>query len=111
MNGRKSPRVAFGLQAATVALKAKAGVLTGRDQIVLVEAMFDWVDDDPFARDAVRDFFAAVRIDAARAGDRLLSWLDNWLPEMDFRRPEGVLRGIEAERIHDWCARKDCGLE
>ncbi|MBN9890101.1 hypothetical protein [Salipiger abyssi] len=110
MTVRKSPTIAFGLQVSAVALKAKAGFLTARDQLALVENMFAWADGDASARDAVRDFMALAKIDPAAAGRRLQDWLDGWSPETDSRRTEEVLAGIDAARP-DWRARKDCGLE
>lgn len=106
----RSPVIAFGLQVSAVALKAKAGFLTARDQLALVESMFAWVDGDASARDAVRDFMAMAKVNPAAAGERLQGWLDRWSPETDSRRTEEVLAEIEASR-HDWQTRKDCGIE
>lgn len=106
----RSPIIAFGLQASTTALKAKAGCLTPQDQLSLVRSMFDWVESDTHARDAVRNFLNDVRVDSYRAGAILQDWLGSWQPALAPKRAEEILEVIDDE-ASDWQTRKDCGLD
>lgn len=107
-----SPAVAFGLYAATVALKAKAGVVargTGRD---LLRRHAELVPDDWPSALASADFVAALSCDAAQAADGFLDFLTRWPPEAptEARRVEAGL-ATAAREFEDggWGARADCG--
>ena len=107
---RKSPRVAFGLAATTVALKARTGKLTLRDRLIFAERALDWVLDWPDALCAVRDFLALVQAQPTEAGMALADWVSRHMDDLAPQRAGEVLDGIEASRAaHDWTTRKDCG--
>lgn len=91
----QSQRVAFGLAATTVALKARVGQLTAGHQVDFAARALEWVHDDELARLAVLDFLAHARRDPAGAGARLqdfiLAWSDGEIRPQD---PQLVLSGI-----------------
>lgn len=111
MSAVRSPLVAFGLQAATCALKAKCGQLGARDREALALNALEHMRRDEAACAAVVDFLSAAQIDAPAAGEMLQAFLDGWLPESQPRRGEEVLAGYHAEREQgfSWMERKDCG--
>lgn len=104
-----SPRVAFAFSAQAIALKAKCGRVTMRDQIMFLENALMHVAGDDAAREAALRFTATVGQYPQAAGEDLQSFLDNWIPEIAPRRPEEVLAGIEAEKGQefDWQKRVD----
>lgn len=91
----QSQRVAFGLAATTIALKARVGQLTAGHQVDFAARALDWVHDDEQARLAVLDFLAHARRDPDGAGRRLqefiLDWSDGEIAPQD---PQMVLAGI-----------------
>lgn len=88
-------RVAFGLAATMIALKARVGQITLRDQVDFAVRSLDFVHDDDLARLAVMEFLTHCRRDTEAAGARLqdfiLSWSDGEVRPQD---PQLVLRGV-----------------
>lgn len=88
-------RVAFGLAATTVALKARVGQISLRDQVDFAVRALDFVHDDDLARLAVMEFLTHCRRDPEAAGERpqsfILSWTDGEIRPQD---PQLVLAGI-----------------
>lgn len=107
-----SPAVAFGLYAATVALKAKAGQLgrgAGRD---LLCRHSELVPEDWPSALATADFVAALSCDAVQAADGFLEFLTGWPPEVptQVRQVEACLADAAREfESGGWGARADCG--
>lgn len=95
-------RVAFGLAATMIALKAKAGRLQLNDQIQFAMRTLDLVHDDQAAREAAVSFLTNCRLDASRAGtelqDFVLTWSDGVI---DPAGPETVLAAMP-ETTADW---------
>ena len=71
-------RVAFGLAATTVALKARTGQLRLQDQVDFALRALEFVPRDDIARLAVLDFLTHVRLDPAGAGARLQDFIGHW---------------------------------
>jgi hypothetical protein len=111
MSAPRSPRVAFGLQAATCALKAKGGRLRMSDQIDLALVALEQMQGDSAAQAAVVDFISGARVSPVGAGIALQDFLEGWMPAAAPRRPEAALHLFEGERFtsHDWMNRRDCG--
>lgn len=88
-------RVAFGLAATMVALKARVGRLRAADITAFAARSLEWVHDDDLARLAVVDFLTHCNRDPEGSGTRLqdfiLSWSDGEIRPQD---PQLVLRGI-----------------
>jgi hypothetical protein len=99
------PRVAFGLAATAVALKARARYLRTPDRLDLYAALLAWVPEDPEARAAVQAFMAGCDRDPATAGAGLQDFILEWCPAVDPRAPERVLDQMQAE--FDWQQRAD----
>jgi hypothetical protein len=76
------PRIAFGLSAQTVALKARTGQLRQADQLRLAAHFFAWMRDDPVARDVVGDFLALAPDDPEAAGVLLETWVRAYAHDM-----------------------------
>lgn len=95
-------RVAFGLAATMIALKAKAGRLQLNDQIQFAMRALDLVHDDEAARKAAVDFLSSCRLDPESAGaglqDFVLTWSDG---AIDPAGPETVLAAMP-ETTADW---------
>ncbi|WP_026756687.1 hypothetical protein [Sediminimonas qiaohouensis] len=106
----RSPIIAFGLQAQTVALKARTGQLQWRDQVDLAKSALEWVPEETLARDMVLDFLGHCRVTPGAAGQKLQHDLTLWLDEACPPDPGPVPDGIEAERggvEFDWQKRAD----
>jgi hypothetical protein len=88
-------RIAFGLAATAIAMKARVGQLRVSDQVGFAARALEWVHDDELARLAVVDFLTHCQRDPVGAGSRLqefiLDWSDGDLPPQD---PQLVLAGI-----------------
>lgn len=108
MSGVRSPLVAFGLQAATCALKAKCGQLGARDREALALNALEFMRGDHAACAAVIDFLSVAQGDQRVAGKMLEASLPEWCPEVEVGRAEEVLARYEAERAagFDWMARE-----
>jgi hypothetical protein len=88
-------RVAFGLAATTVALKARTGQLRLQDQVDFAIRALEFVPNDDMARLAVVDFLTHVRRDPAGAGARLQDFILAWSEgEIQPQDPQLVLAGI-----------------
>lgn len=100
-------RVAWGLRAASIALKAKsAGRVPLADAIELSRMWVDHMDGDAESAAALVRFLAEVVEAPEAAGEALLAFLDT--------RPEGCAQGRACEAVlaqmPDWTRRADCGL-
>ncbi len=88
-------RIAFGLAATAIAMRARVGQLRVSDQVGFAARALEWVHDDALARLAVVDFLTHCQRDPVGAGSRLqefiLGWADGDLPQQD---PQLVLAGI-----------------
>ena len=71
-------RVAFGLAATTVALKARTGQLRLQDQVDFSVRALEFVAGDDLARLAVVDFLTHCRRDPQAAGVRLQDFIGHW---------------------------------
>lgn len=105
----RNPRIAFGLSATTVALKAKTGRLQLRDQVEFAAKALAFVPEDEAARGAVLDFLSAVRSSPIEAGARLQDFIAGWEVSFDPLAPERTLQriGEEAAVEFDWQKRAD----
>jgi hypothetical protein len=75
----RNPRVAFGMKAGALALKAKAGRrVTLAEVLALAEAWESLVPDDLAAGVAVARFMARIADHPARAGEGMLAFLGQW---------------------------------
>lgn len=105
------PRIAFGLKAMTLALKARCGRATHDMAVALRVDCDDMIGGDPVAIAAADDFIRERDIDQARAGAALLDFCTQW-PDRAMadlaRTTENALQSAEAQ-LHDWQRRKDCG--
>lgn len=105
------PRVAFGLKAMTLALKAKCGRATHKMAVALRVDCYDLIGEDPVAIAAANAFIRDVDIDQGKAGAALLEFCTRW-PDRAMadlaRTTENALQSAEAQ-LHDWQKRKDCG--
>ena len=107
----RSPIIAFGLKAATVALKAKCGSLRLVDKYELAMACLEWMGDDPKVREAVVAFSMTVDENPIAASDMLQAAISRMVPEVEPKRGEEVLAEIESEGEGYqflWQTRKDC---
>lgn len=109
--GTFDPRIAFGLKAMTLALKARCGVATQKMAATLQNDCIDMVGGDPVAARAAADFARDLDLDQATAGAALLEFCARW-PDASSAdlgvKTERVL--VEAETgFYDWQNRKDCG--
>lgn len=101
-------RIAFGLQATTIALKARTGQLREADKVTLLAAALDLFAEDAAVRRAVLDFVDRAPRDTAGAGAALQDFVLAWSGgAVQPRQTEAVLRDCVA---HEWQTRKDCGL-
>lgn len=98
-----SPVIAFGLQAQTVALKARTGRLRWRDQVELARAALEWVPDQAPARAMVVDFLTHCLAMPEGAGEKLQRDLTAWLDDVCPPDPGAALRACE----FDWQSRAD----
>lgn len=88
-------RVAFGLAATTVALKAKSGQLRMVDQLQFAMRAMDMVHDDVAALQAVRNFLTVSADDAPAAGEALQSFIIAWSDgQQDPGQSEKVLAAL-----------------
>ena len=95
-------RVAFGLAASMIALKAKAGQLQLNDQIQFAIRASEMVHDDQAAREAAVNFLINCRLDASGAATELQEFVQTWSDgEIDAKRPETVLAAMP-ETTADW---------
>ncbi|WP_243612945.1 hypothetical protein [Shimia aestuarii] len=78
----QNPRVAFGLSAQTIALKARTGQLRQADQLRLAMHFFAWMREDTGARDAVADFLTLAPEDPDAAGLALEAWVRAYAHEI-----------------------------
>lgn len=105
------PRIAFGLKAMTLALKARCGRATQKMALELQRDCFDLIGGDAVAGRAVAAFIRDLDQDQAAAGAALLefcaSWPDRALADVA-RATERALQSAEGQ-LHDWQTRKDCG--
>ncbi len=91
----QSQRVAFGLAATTIALKARVGHLRTQDQVDFAVRALEFVACDDLARLAVVDFLTHVRRDPISAGARLQDFIVAWSDgEIKPQDPQLVLAGI-----------------
>lgn len=93
----KSPVVAFGLLATTVALKAKTGHLTKGDICSLTSAVLSDMQGDLRAYEAVLSFVAHHRAAPVAAGSALQDAILELVPQVDPHRTEQVMREFEGE--------------
>jgi len=129
----RSPIVAFGMFALTVALKAKTGQVSMRDQLGLATRALDWALGDDAARRATCAFLAGVSDQqeaAVAAGQAYLDFLGDWMDALGIERTEaatvesGAMAAppapepqIQARAVttapaeYDWQKRADAGLE
>lgn len=88
-------RIAFGLAATTIALKARVGQLRLQDQVNFAVRALEYVGHDDLARLAVVDFLTHCRSDAEAAGARLQEFILGWADgEIRADDPQLVLAGI-----------------
>lgn len=91
----QSQRVAFGLAATTIALKARVGHLRSVDQTGFAIRALEWVHDDELARLAVVDFLTYCNRDPIGSGTRLQDFILTWSAgEITPQDPQMVLAGI-----------------
>jgi hypothetical protein len=98
----QNQRVAFGLAATTIALKARVGQLRTQDQVDFAVRVLEFAMDDDLARLAVVDFLTHVRRDPAAAGARLQDFVNAWsCGSIDPHHPERILAEMP-ETTADW---------
>lgn len=105
------PRVAFGLKAMTLALKARCGRATLEMALTLQADCFDMIAGDPVAAVAAADFVRDLNLDQAKAGAALLDFCTRW-PDRSLADLAHTTRRALANaesQMHDWQRRKDCG--
>ena len=108
----RNPRVAFGLQAGALALKAKAGRrVTLAEVLDLAEAWDRLVPDDLAAGVAVARFMARIVDHPARAGEGMLAFLGQWWGNPAPRKTPAPPPEQKQAPPPDWTRRADCGLE
>ena len=108
----RNPRVAFGLQAGALALKAKAGRrVTLAEVLDLAEAWDRLVPDDLAAGVAVARFMARIADHPARAGEGMLAFLGQWWGNPAPRKIPAPPPEQKQAPPPDWTRRADCGLE
>lgn len=95
----RSPIVAFGLKATTVALKAKTDQLQTSDKLDLAMACLEWLGDNQKVREAVIAFNTIVDANPVVAADMLQALAANLVPNSEPWRGEEVLQKIEEERV------------
>lgn len=127
----RSPLIAFGLLATTVALKARTGQLRDADRLKLATSALEWVADLPEARAAVLTFLHFAQVDPVGAGCALQDAVRGLAGDDLGRDPGEVLTDLQSERAEivkvahsggfaeapgpvvavspDWTHRKDCG--
>lgn len=103
----KSPIVAFGLLAASVAMKAKLSDCTVRDRLGLAIASIEWLPAQHRAQRAVVDFDAMVAIDPVRAGSDLQDFIGKWFDDIHPQKLESTLRDINSVGVYAWQKRLD----
>jgi hypothetical protein len=108
MKADDNPLVAFGLLAATVALKAQVNKLRRSDKLGLIVGVLHLGDDCPEAQDAVREFLRAVDAYPNFAGERLRAAIAA-LPGADVGRDALLLlNDLEREAIAcGWADERD----
>lgn len=91
----QNQRIAFGLAATTIALKARVGQLLTQDQVDFAVRALEFVPQDAMARLAVVDFLTHVRRDPQGAGARLQDFILQWSEgDIQPQDPQLVLAGI-----------------
>lgn len=107
---RNASLVAFGLLAATVALKAQTNNLRTSDRLALIVGVASLGGDCPDAEDAVREFLRAVDAYPNLAGERLRAAIAA-MPGADVGRDAfPLLNELEREAIAcGWAVRKEIG--
>lgn len=110
--GTRSGRVAFGLYAGTVALKAKTGARVSMFEAAELARMWAaHLPEDADTAVAVTRFIAGLGHDAPAAGEALLAFLDPTPEGAQLRACEAVLADLpELAELPDWTRRADCGL-
>ncbi|MGH1579062.1 hypothetical protein [Planktotalea sp.] len=98
---------AFALLACSVALKAKTGRLSVRDQLGFAIAALEWLPAQDAAQTAVVDFTNRFLVDPVDAGTRLQAFVSNWCEEVNPTRLEATLDEINAQGVFAWQQRAD----
>lgn len=104
----QSPIVAFGLLAATIALKAQTNKLRRSDKLALIAGIATLGEDCRDAQEAVRDFLSAVDTYPNFSGERLRAAIAA-LPGADIGRDAfPLLNDLEREAIaFGWSVERD----
>lgn len=91
----RSRRVAFGLAATSIALKARTGQLRAPDMVAFAIRAIDFAGDDDRAKIAAIEFLALCQREPAEAGKRLQQFVIDWSAgEIDPDHPQRVLVDI-----------------
>ena len=111
-----SPRVAFGLRAATVAIKARAGHRVHLAEVVDLAGYWRAVaPEDAAPGSAVARFLAEMHDTPEEAGAHLLDFIEAWVagPGAEARRAETIISaaGAEVRALPEWTRRADCGID
>lgn len=108
----RSPRVAFGMKAGALALKAKTGRRVALAEVLdLAEAWERLVPGDLAAGVAVARFMARIVDHPARAGEEMLVFLGAWWGKAAPRKAPAPDPEQKQAAPPDWTRRADCGLE
>lgn len=111
MSGR-NPRVAFGLQAGALALKAKSVRRVQLAEVLaLAEAWEKLVPDDLPAGAAVARFMGRVVREPVAAGEGMLVFLAEWWGKAPPRKIPAPPPELKPAPPPDWTQRRDCGLD
>lgn len=105
-----NPVVTFGLGVTVMAMKAKGGRVSLRDQLELTKMTLRSVPRDEAAVFAVLEFLEDVNHHTMYAGSALHNFLLGWLDEVSPRESEDILAGGGVAALFDWQKRKDTGL-